>query len=253
MKSEKFAGYLEQAQTLFAQFEKVAVPIIAQLIAWLSSPLALVIYSWVAILLCMGFSALYAREQIKLLKSFSEADLIRKRPGPPARKPESIQRDIDALLVFAKSRMRKISLMTMSLFMAGILVPGTVLGIIALYQYFLMPGPPVLMVDGTPGQSLPMPSQVLYFVADQSLKGGLGDTFEVFKLGVTPITNNPDNHIYSAFVLIFRFIAGGTVAAILYTNYRVMRGMRQVDDAVAKLRDQLGMTKVASELAIIGA
>lgn len=222
---------------------------LSHLPTWLSLPFALFIYSWLFLLALILGSAILAYRQLKVLKAFNEADLVRRRPGPLARRMDSIRRDIRELDAFAAAKMKNILGMTVCLLWAGIVIPGITLALIAYYQQWFLPGPPALLLQTDAGvQVASQPWQLFYFIVDQSLKGGLSDTFEVFDLAITRVTNNPENVVYSGFVLFYRVIAGAVVVTILYANARMILGLRHVKEATKKLKEQLAVVEVEAAL-----
>ena len=82
-------------------------------------------------------------------------------------------------------------------------------------------------------------SDVLVFLVDQVFRGALADIPEVFRLGLTPVSNNPDNAVISWLIVVYRFAAGAVSGAALYMIYRVWRGVPRIDSRIRDYRARL--------------
>lgn len=122
----------------------------------------------------------------------------------------------------------------------GMIIPGLLLSTIVHFQSLLLPGPAVLMSDGEPmPQELVSYPNTALFVLDQALRGGLNDFMEVFNFGISPITNNPDQGVYSVLIFIFRLTCGVIASAVVFVIYKIITGTRSLNRALTNLQNQL--------------
>lgn len=111
---------------------------------------------------------------------------------------------------------------------------------IAVYQDWLLPGPPALIVEGAEISSGVIHlTDVAVFMADQALRGALSDTFEVFDLSLSRVTNNPESRFFSGLVLLYRFLFALAAAAMIYVFVSVVRAQPHMREYISELESQL--------------
>lgn len=201
---------------------------------------ALFIYSWSAIILFLGICLWAVRPLKRFLEEFSEADLIAKRQGPEAKKPESIRTDIARLQQIARNNIRRLMRLSVLLVMAGLIAPALVIALIVAFQNWFLPGAPALAIAGVPAAyDMLTGSDVFLFIIDQGMRGFLGDIFEVFGITLVEAQNNADNLIFSTFVFLYRLIAQAISLCLLGVAIRVFWGRRRLRSTLARLEDRL--------------
>ena len=212
--------------------------IIDQLLNILRSPTAYYIYSWLAVALVLLASLGGARMLLRIAGTFSEAEVLRRYPGPAPTRTDSINQRISDLKRHAKNTALTVSMRSIGLLIVGLVVPGFVLASLVIYQDWFLPGPTALATNGIGVAADELrPYEIGIFLADQALRGGLADSFEVFGLGFSPIENNPDNLTYSGIILAYRMLAGAVMLSIGYLGWRVFVGQRHVQHAIRRLED----------------
>ncbi|MEQ9519780.1 MAG: hypothetical protein RLN89_10115 [Parvibaculum sp.] len=203
----------------------------------LQSDMAVFFYCWGGILSLLLMSAFAAKRLLAILDAFSEENLLRNFKGRKPQAPEAIERRIAELRRYSTSILALLTWRTVGLLFVGFVIPGGLLGLIATYQDFLLPGEPALMWPGeTATRAHPTTADVALFVVDQAMRGGLSDAFEVFGIALTALTNNADNAFFSAFVLAYRFLTGIVAATILYVIYRIAKGIAPLNEAIKRLQ-----------------
>ncbi|MBA4210841.1 MAG: hypothetical protein C0454_15060 [Parvibaculum sp.] len=201
---------------------------------------ALFIYSWSAIILFLGICVWAVRPLKCLLEEFSEADLIAKRRGPEAIRPDSIRKDIARLQQIARDNIGRPMRMSLLLVMAGLVAPALVIALIVAFQNWFLPGAPALALAGVPAAyDMLAGSDIFLFIIDQGMRGFLGDLFEVFGVTLVEAQNNADNLIFSAFVFLYRLIAQAVSLCLLGVTIRVFWGRRRLRRTLARLQDRL--------------
>lgn len=206
----------------------------------LSSPTALWAYSWSAIGLAFVLSITLATYQLRIIRDFNRADLVRTFRGRGPERPKSIRRRIRDLKLFRNKKFAVLAARAALMLMFGIVVPGGLLIVIALNQGWLFPGEPALLINGTlvVGSDVG-PLGLAPFVIDQALRGGLTDLFEVFDFSVSAVTNNPNNILFSTLVLGFRFVCGAVVVGLIVMIGRVILGGFGLAEKIEALEQSL--------------
>lgn len=171
---------------------------------------------------------------LKVIRDFNEAEMIATSQGRPPTKPESIKRKIKLFEAHAAGSMKLALLRSLGLIGLGIVAPGILLIIIVAFDHWFLPGMPTLMdgeavIDGSGVE----PFSLTVFVIDQALRGALTDTFEVFGIGLSGLSNNPDNLVFSGLVLAYRSLCGIVLIAILLLLWRVLSGLPNLHQAIA--------------------
>tara|TARA_B100000614_G_C14544011_1_gene491369 strand:- start:1075 stop:1797 length:723 start_codon:yes stop_codon:yes gene_type:complete len=227
---------------LFVALERAGAEIAQALV----SEHALFVYSWTAIVVFLAICARVVRPVRRLLEDFSEADLIAKRPGPEAIKPDSIRKDIARLQQIARDNIGRLMRLSLLLVMAGLIAPALVIALIVAFQNWFLPGAPALAVAGVPAAyDMLTGSDVFLFIIDQGMRGFLGDIFEVFGITLVEAQNNADNLIFSTFVFLYRLIAQAISLCLLGVAIRVFWGRRRLRSTLARLEDRLSRAEAA--------
>ena len=209
---------------------------VERLLEVITSPFALWTYSWIGIVLVLLVAILIAVLQLRVIRKFNDADVLRSFPGKIPETEKGIEKRIGDLQRHARNRVSVITRRSLLMLIFGVIVPGSMLIFVAWYQSWFVSGSPVFLVSGAPLYAHEVePFQLSAFVVDQALRGGLSDFFEVFGLGITPVSNNPDNVIFSGLVFAFRFLCGLVAVGIAWLLIRVGLGMRNLRLAIAKL------------------
>ncbi len=206
---------------------------------WLRSEAAMLIYSWMAIVLIFLAAAMISARLLRVIRDFSGKDLLRTQRGRKPVRQAAIDKRIKRLKMSASSKSKTIVGHAFGLFMVGIVVPGVLLALIAARQDWLMPGIPALVFDGAAVASGGFSYfDIALFVTDQALRGGLSDSFEVFGWALTEVQNNPNNVLYSSLTLFYRFLSGAVLAAILFVSIRIFSGAQQLNDKIQMLEEK---------------
>jgi hypothetical protein len=204
--------------------------------AALTSDVAIYIYSWAAIALTLLVSLILARWLLNIAKTFDEAEVLRRYPGPPPTKSDSVERRIRDLRRHASRTAQTVAWRAMGLLVVGLVIPGTVIAVLVIHQDWFLPGPTALTLNGSGGSADQIGAlDLAIYLTDQALRGGLADSFEVFGLGFSPIENNPDNLVYSGIILAYRAMAAAVILAIGYLALRLFLGRRHVQAAIERL------------------
>ncbi len=171
----------------------------------------------------------YAFRILSRLRDFDRDDFIKRIPGPKPHKTESLERQARWKRDHASSILR-LKLMDSFYAMAlGVGVPLAAFCFITLYpEWFVIDG--VLWRDARTNSILTEPTgvQMALFFADQALKGGLNDVFEVFQLSVSTMTNDPTNFGYAGVVLAFRMIMDVFVLSLVIFALSAITAWRDV-------------------------
>ena len=186
----------------------------------------------VAVLVSVGL----AIAQLGIIRSFDEAALIKQKRGRRALRPDTIRRQISEFESYADSVIGLAIMRTGYVLLFGVAVPGLLLAVLVYWQDWLMPGTAMLLdapANGTNAQTL------IAFVADQALRGGLSDAFEVFDLNLSPVRNNPDHLVFSWLIFGYRVVAGLIFAVIPVLLIQIARGTGALAGAIRQLKDDL--------------
>ncbi|MFN3834557.1 MAG: hypothetical protein ACK4NO_01515 [Glycocaulis sp.] len=183
----------------------------------LSSEQAIRVYIFATVALVYMGCAYQAYRSTSSLRSFLAAGFTFRVHGN-VKRCDTIKDKLEELEDQGKNwRKDSIRQAVLILFFA-VFVPGCLLVLLVYAAEFLFPGAEPLVKNTNLGSvSL---GDIIIFVADQTLRGGLSDAFEVFDLRVTDIGLNPENTLFAAFVLVHRTLAGitGIVIGLLLTS-----------------------------------
>lgn len=205
-----------------------------------TSPEALLGYSWLGLALVLLLLVWLAFRLLKVIQDFNEAKLVATYRGRYPEKPESIRRRIEVFKAHYNGGMRSAFLRSLGLIGIGIVAPGMLLIIIVAFDHWFLPGMPSLLEGETViNGSGVEPFSLTVFVIDQALRGALTDTFEVFGIGLSGLSNNPDNLVFSGLVLAYRSLCGIVLIAILLLLWRVLSALPNLHQAIAAYEDAL--------------
>ena len=222
-------GFVDQALLLWGQ-----------VVAWGTSEPVLFWIVWAALALVLAVAAYFAWHLVQTVRAFNSIDIVEIIRGPKPKRAATIQKRIDRARAFANSTLLSLSRQTSLLIFSGIVVPGAVMASIAVHQDWLLPGPPALIADGAESAIGVVPyADVAIFISDQALRGALSDTFEVFDLSLSRVTNNPDNMIFSGLVLFYRLLCALAAAALVYVFISVVRAQPHMREYIHDLERQL--------------
>lgn len=206
---------------------------------WLLSEQALWLYSWIGLALAMALLAGSVLYMTHIARKKRSSDFLRQWRGAKPKKPEAIQKRIHEIERFTQRVSLYVIGLTLGIVVAGAILPGGLLALVALWQDWFLPGPPVLLIDGAP--FIPAEASLLelaLFITHQALSGGLADTFEVYRLTFTQLESNPDNFTYSGLVVLYRLIAGTAMATLLYAIGVLLLGLRHASKTIKMLEEQ---------------
>jgi hypothetical protein len=222
-------GFVDQALLLWGEFA-----------VWVTSEPVLFWIVWAALALVFAAAACFAWYLVRTVRAFNSIDIVETIRGPKPKRAATIQKRIDRARAFANSTLLSLSRQTGLLIFSGIVVPGAVMASIAIHQDWLLPGPPALIADGSESAIGIIPyADVAIFISDQALRGALSDTFEVFDLSLSRVTNNPDNTIFSGLVLFYRLLCALAAAALVYVFISVLRAQPHMREYIRDLEGQL--------------
>ena len=215
-------------------------PLVEWFILRLQSEQAMFALSWFALFACLGFSALVSYWLLSVVRSFNEAHLIRIFPGARPVVKMGIEKRIRELQTHASSLTTKLIVRSFGLLIVGLIIPGLVIGLIATQENWFLGGSIALALNGLPTASHSLEvTDVAVFVLDQAVRGALGDTLEVFNIGITPVSNNAGNFLFSVLVLLYRAIAGAVFVTVVYVFGRAIRGRQDLKEAITELKKDL--------------
>lgn len=198
------------------------------------------LYAGAAIVVAFVASLVGAQRQLGILKGVraAELDSDKRISGREPEVVDTLQRHVD----FYKAERNKILggvWRAMSLLgLLGILIPSALVFTIVWIHDWLLPGyvSPVLWPDTA---SAPTLGDLALFLLDQVFRGALADIPEVFRLGLTPVSNNPSNILISWLVVIYRFAVGIVTGGLLYMGYRVWRGVPKIDRRIRDYEERI--------------
>jgi hypothetical protein len=185
----------------------------------------------------LALSLWRALKERKDLDAATKRALARNLPGPKPGSQKARERQRDLKLSRLKSMLLALLNSTARMMAFGVLVPVFFLWAGTTYYSWFDPNAVVLVsqLGGTPVAN-PSSPQLLLYVTDQLLRGGLFDVLEVFKVQVAGLSNNPVVLPYSIGLIAFRAAIDGYMIFALYFVIRTLVSMRKaVRDANAGL------------------
>ncbi|MEE2527389.1 hypothetical protein V0U79_13565 [Hyphobacterium sp. HN65] len=207
----------------------------------LNTPTAYWLYSWFGVTTALLIGIALGLVLLGVIREFDEAVLVRTYPGFQPSKPASVAKRIAEMEAHDGSAVRTISLYATGLILLGLILPAGLLLILLGYHDWFVPGSsPISSDDGAVRVSDLDPAELTVFLLDQTFRGGLSDTFEVFGIALTDLTNNPDNRVFSAFFLSYRILAGAVTVAILILGWRLAKGIKRLKDAIGDVGADAG-------------
>lgn len=205
-----------------------------------SSPEALLGYSWLGVVLVAFLLVWLAFRLLKVIRDFNEAEMIRTSRGRPPVKPEAIAKRIKDLRSHASGGITAAFIRSLGLIGVGIIAPGILLFILVLFDRWFLPGMPSLLEGESALEGSGVePISLMVFVIDQALRGALTDTFEVFGIGLSSLSNNPGNVVFSGLILAYRSLCGIVLIAVLVLLWRVLSALPRLNDAIAAYEAEL--------------
>lgn len=206
---------------------------------WLLSEQALWLYSWIGLALAMALLSASVVYMTHIARKLRSSDFLRPWPGAKPKTPKAIQKRIRDIQRFTQRVSLYVISLSVGIILAGVILPGSLLALIAFWQDWFMPGPAALLFEGAPFRPAEGGTRELaLFVAHQALSGGLADTFEVYRLTFTQLESNPDNLTYSGLVVLYRLIAGTAMATLLYAMGIILLGLRHAGKTIKELEEQ---------------
>ena len=207
-------------------------------------------YAALALLAVFALSLWLARMQLNLLKGVRAVELEadERISGPEPKLARTIQSRLDRYRARRAEIVGGVWQALGALILFGLILPGGVVFSAVWMHDWLLPdyAAPILIGEAAPtsGHETGL-GAVLVFLVDQVFRGALADIPEVFRLGLTPVSNNPDNAVISWLIVIYRFAAGIVSGSALYMMYRVWRGVPRID---RRIRDyELRLRKAEAE------
>lgn len=205
-----------------------------------TSDTAVFVFSWLGLTAGFLLSIWIASRFYGIVKEINEASIFTDQDIPTYKIRKPILNRIHKLEGKAKNGLATVAWRSSAMLFFGMIVPGLLLALLVHYQHRFIPGPPILLVGE---EALPQESisyfDTAVFVLDQALKGGLNDLMEVFGWSITPITNNPEQGVYTTMVFLFRLTCGTIAGAMVYAAIKVFTGTRALNQAIANLKRQL--------------
>ncbi|WP_426050974.1 hypothetical protein [Brevundimonas sp. SL161] len=209
-------------------------------VAWsvLTSESAVRVYVLVFSGILLAVSLWRALKERTVLTDSTKKALAQNLPGPKPRSHQAKQKQRDLKLSRLKGMLLALLTSTARMMAFGVLVPVFFLWAGTTYYSWFDPNAVVLVsqAGGTPVLN-PSSPQLLLYVTDQLLRGGLFDVLEVFKVQVAGLSNNPVVLPYSIGLIAFRAAIDGYMIFALYfvlrTSVSMRKAMRDVNAGLA--------------------
>ncbi|KAA5801057.1 hypothetical protein F1654_13450 [Alkalicaulis satelles] len=214
----------------------------------LTSQVFLLAYSWLGVVIALLLLLWFGFRLLSVIRDFNEAEMIRRSRGSPPRKPETIRNRILSLEEHARGGLQAAVRRSLGLVLYGIVAPGALLLIILVFDDWFIPGMPSLLdgedlIDGSGVEAW----RLAVFIADQALRGALTDTFEVFGLSVSNLSNNKDNILLSGLILAYRSLCGLVLISILVLLWRILSALPGLAAAINAYRSELRKLEEAGD------
>ena len=175
----------------------------------LSTGEAMRVYALMAITMTLLLSTLIAFRIKRELEEIAGDVFVITQRGRPPTKPKSREMALEKLKAARARIWRKYFTHLLIFSICGFVVPTLTLYLgVMFYDWFDPVGKPLLFTSNQQVVTAPTSHQILYFALNQLSHGALTDYPEVFRLEWSEVTNNPANVIFSAAVVIYRFIVG---------------------------------------------
>ena len=157
---------------------------------------------------------------------------VKQRRGRKAFLDPTIDGYLDETRIREKQALRRIIGLAGQMLCFGVLLPTVMFGLATLYYQWFHAGTPPLVESQT---LRPVPEvgawQLLTYVIDNVLRGGLFDLMEVFRLHSTTVTNNVAAYPYSVGVFLYHLYVEGflivAVATAVHAIYLVRRALKE--------------------------
>lgn len=191
----------------------------------LSSGQAIRFYVLLTALIILGPSVLIAFQIKKELEGIADDIFVVTSRGRPPRNPKSVDVAIKNLQRIRKTIWQHYFWRLITLAICAFIIPTAMLYLGAtFYEWFIPNQKPLLISDTRAIIDAPTINQVWTFSLNQLNHGALNDYPEVFGREFGNVTNNPENTIFSAAVVIYRFIVGtfGLVIPLFLANITII-------------------------------
>jgi hypothetical protein len=209
-------------------------------IRWITADVSVFWLSWAGLVIGFVLSIWIAWRFYGIVKDIDAAMIFAGQDIPQYKLRKPILNRIEKLERQAGNGLSIVIWRSTAMTFFGMLVPGLLLALLVHYQDSLLPGPSILLAGNDPmPQGAVSYFDTAIFVLDQALRGALNDLMEVFDLSLTPISNNPDQGVYTTLVFFYRLTCGTIAGAIVFAALKVFTGTRALNQALSNLKRQL--------------
>ncbi|RYY24563.1 MAG: hypothetical protein EOP62_16355 [Sphingomonadales bacterium] len=172
---------------------------------------AAVVILWLAF-----WAAVSRRSTLRAILTDPAYTKAKSRRGPKAFRDPTIDGYLHDIAIRERQALRRILGLAGQILSFGVLLPTIMFGLATLHYQWFHVGMPALVESQT---LLPVPEvsawQLLTYVIDNVLRGGLFDLMEVFRLHSTTVTNNIAAYPYSVGVFIYHlYVEGFLIVAV---------------------------------------
>ncbi len=211
-----------------------------------TTPFALRLYAFLGLAFLMFFTVRYAIRLFRTLHNETRIEVLLEQLtilGRPPTREEAIQAQLERRLESVKNYISKTTKKISLTMLFGVIVPLSVVLIIALYGSWFFPNSPVL-IDRNSGAPIINPTmfQIAEFALDLFVKGGLNDLSEGFNWDIGQVSNATSNFLFTAFVTVFRIVADLFVLTLLYFLYRTWQNWNDANSKAMQLAKQMPET-----------
>ena len=207
---------------------------------WLLSEQALWLYSWIGLALAMALLAASVVCMTRKAQKLQSKDILQTKRGRPPVHAPAIEKRIREIQRFKETKVFNTLAFGIGIIIAGVVLPGGLLAGIVIWQDWLLPGAPALLLDDAPFLLTETGfGELALFVAQQALSGGLADMLEVYRFSITQLECNPESFAFCGLVVLYRIIASAAVATCLYVTGIILLGTLQVIRTIKYLRDSM--------------
>src|SRR5690606_35898813 len=149
---------------------------------WLLSEQALWLYSWIGLALAMALLAASVVCMTRKAQKLQSKDILQTKRGRPPVHAPAIEKRIREIQRFKETKVFNTLAFGIGIIIAGVVLPGGLLAGIVIWQDWLLPGAPALLLDDAPFLLTETGfGELALFVAQQALSGGLADMLEVYR------------------------------------------------------------------------
>ncbi len=165
------------------------------------------------------------------LQNIDPAETFRiRRRGPSTTRKQTIDRHKAENRANLAKRLQTLIVEVAIVVCLGIVVPTAAFVALIVYSGWLFGTEAVLL--NAYGDGIPVPPwpELTIFVLDQLFRGGLNDLAEVFRIGFSPLTNNPTNYPFSLAVFAYRLACDIFVLALVFFSVRAWWAWRSATE-----------------------